>query len=156
MATPKYSAAYISAILKRTLYASFSTLNKGKINSRVMVFAADADLNNFYCVTNKTTEKITELGMNPYANLLILGSSDKLDGTSETQVHGTAQFFSKFDDKEVKTGLDLLSEKSSMISTLKDSGSLGDYIIVKIKTSEINFRVYKDILQNIPKTTLSF
>lgn len=156
MAAAKYNETFISSILKRSLYTTFSTLSKDKINSRIMVFAADSSLRNFYCISNKTTEKILELGKNPYANLLILSTSDKLDGSSETQIHGTAQFFSKFTDPEVKTGLELLSEKSSMICALKDSGSLGDFCIVKIKTSEINFRIYKDILQNIPKTTLRF
>ena len=156
MATPKYNAAFISAILKRCLYTSFNTLNDDKINSRVMVFASDPDLKYFYCLTNKTSEKVAQLGKNPYANLLILGTSDKLDGNSETQVQGTGQLFSKFSDKEVKTALDLLAEKSSMLSTIKDSGSLGDFCIIRIKTGEITFRVFKDILQNIPKTILNF
>ncbi len=156
MATPKYNAEFISAILKRSLYASFNTLNGDKINSRIMVFASDPDLKNFYCLTNKTSEKIAQLGRNPFANLLILGTSDKLDGNSETQVQGTVQLFTKFTDKEVKTALDMLSEKSSMMSTVKDSGSLGDFCIISVRTAEITFRVFKDILQNIPKTTLKF
>lgn len=156
MATPKYNASFISAILKRSLYTGFSTFSEGKLNSRVMVFAADHDLKYFYCVTNKTTEKMAEIGKNPYCNMLVLSTSDRLDGMSETQIHGTAQVFCKMTDKEVKTGLELLSEKSSMISTVKDSGSLGDFCILKIKTSEISFRIYKDILQNIPKTILTF
>ena len=156
MATPKYNAAFVSAILKRSLYTAFNTLNEDKINSRIMVFASDPDLKYFYCLTNKTSEKIAQLGANPYANLLILGTSDKLDGNSETQVQGTVQVFSKFADKEVKTALDLLSEKSSMLSTIKDSGSLGDFCIIRVKTGEVTFRVFKDILQNIPKTILNF
>ena len=156
MATPKYNPAFISAILKRSLYAAFNTLSSGEISSRIMVFACDPDLKNFYCLTNKTSEKISQLSKNPGTNLLILGTSDKLDGNSETQVRGTARIFSKFSDKEVKTALELLSEKSSMIGTLKDSGSLGDFCVLKIKTSEITFRVFKDILQNIPKTTINF
>ncbi|MEI7542744.1 MAG: pyridoxamine 5'-phosphate oxidase family protein [bacterium] len=152
----KYDAGFISLVLQRSLYTTFNTFDQDKINSRIMVFAADSDLKNFYLVTNKTSKKISELAKNSYANLLILGPSNKLDDSSETQVHGTAKLFSKFDSLEVKVGLELLSEKSSMISTLKDTGSLGDFCIIQIKTSEINFRVYKDILQNIPKTTLNF
>lgn len=156
MAKSKYTADFISSILQKSLYTTFNTFGQNKINSRIMAFAADSNLKNFYCVTNKTSQKISELAKNSYANLLILGPSNKLDDHSETQVHGTAKLFSKFNSLEVKIGLELLSEKSSMISTLKDTGSLGDFCIIQIKTTEINFRVYKDILQNIPKTTLNF
>jgi len=156
MAAPKYNASFISAILKRSIYTSFITMTNGTINSRIMVFSADPDLKNFYCVTNKTSEKIAELGRNPVTNLLILGTSDTLDGLSETQVRGTSQIFSKISDSETKHGLDLLSEKASIINTLKNSGSLGDFCILKIKTSEISFRIFKDVLQNIPKTILNF
>ena len=154
MSNNEYDAPFIYSILSRTLFSSFCTINKDRINSRVMVFACTPDLKTFYTVTNKLTEKISELESNPYVNLLILASSNMLDDYSETQMHGKAEICSEAGSAVVKEALDLLSEKSSMIKALRDSGSLGDYVITKINAEEIDFRIYKDILQNIPKTLL--
>lgn len=151
-----YSPSAIFPFLQKTLSGSLCTMKSGGINARFMVFACDNELKNYYMLTHKLTEKISEIKTNPTGALSIISTSDKLDDYAETTVSGKLSILTNFDDDDTQKGFKLLCSKSSMVQMMYDSGSMGDYVMIKLSAKEVVFRVYRDILKNVPKTTLRF
>jgi hypothetical protein len=156
MSARSYDAAFIYPLLKKTLYCSFATLKARDIHGRFLMFACSDDLQAFYFLTPGSTEKVKELQAHPQATLCILSTSDKLDDYAETIVIGDAELLKDFGHPGVQTGLARLAEKSGQVQGLVASGSLGDYQLIRLVSREIHFRVYQDVISNVPKTVLRY
>lgn len=154
----KYDAGNIYPLLNKVLFCSLSNhpSEKEPINARFMVFACEKNLSKFYFLTHKETLKVRELKKQPVVTASILSTAEVLDDYSETIVHGTAKIMTEFSDKTVQAGFKSLIAKSGMIKMLYDSGSMGDYVMIVLESHTVNFRVYKDILKNVPKTVIRY
>jgi hypothetical protein len=151
-----YGVKEIYAELQKTLYGALATFQGREINLRHMLFACSPDLRTVYVATHLNSEKCQELRENPYATLSVLTLNEKLDDYSQTALIGKVGILTDFRDPEVQTGLTLLAARLAMVQMILDSGSLGDYCVLKLSVSRIHFGVYRDLVQNLSKTTLRF
>jgi hypothetical protein len=152
----KYDCAFIYPLVKKVLHGTFSTKHGNELNSRTMMFACQEDLRVFYLVTHEGTEKIKDLEKDPAAALCVLSTSDKLDDYSDTAVVGTCTLLRDFHHPDVQAGFKLLAAKSTTMQLLYNSGNMGEYCMIKMQINKITFRVYRDIILNVPKTIWLF
>jgi general stress protein 26 len=151
-----YKADYIDKVLQRTELASLNTFTDGGINSRFMHFACDESLKEFYFMTHKDSDKISEIRQNPEATVSIISQGEKLADYCETTAKGRISIFSDIHDEAVKKGMRYLAEKSAMVKALLDRDSMGELLFLRMDVRQVVFRVYRDIVNNVPKTILNF
>lgn len=151
-----YTTEFIYPLVEKVLHCTMCTHapDSDAINTRVMLFACDADLGRVYMLTHNATSKIAELRANPSATACVLSTAEVLDNSSETIFQGTVRLKVEIDDPEVQGGLRALARKSGIVQALLDGGSLGEYVLLVLDTSEVIFRVYKDVLANADKTRI--
>ena len=156
MAKKNYNVKFIYRSLERVLFCSLATFSEegNNINGRFMIFACDKNLEKFYFLSHRDAAKIKELKKNPKATICILSTADMLDDYSETIVKGIIKMEDNFSDKEVQKGLKLMAKRTRMLEMLIRGSSLRDYRMLTLTTEEITFRIYKDILDKMPKTII--
>jgi hypothetical protein len=152
----KYDESFIYPLLEKVLYCSCCTFSENgvDISTRFMVFACRENLREFYILTHGATRKVAEIRTNSRSTLSVISTAEVLDDFSETSVIGDFRIYTDFQDSTVQEGLKRIAKKSGMVQMLLDSGSLGEYVLLGLKMKEVSFRVYKDILQNVPATTI--
>lgn len=133
--------------------ASF-TLDGKRVNSRHMSFACEPGLESFYLLTNKAAYKLREFHNNPSITLSVLGDKGSFDGYFQVTVFGAATILDRFDDPAVQNALARLSAKNRLAKALKEGGSLGDSVIVALRTEEIHFSTMREIAKGLPQTIL--
>jgi len=153
-----YDVEMINSQLEKVEHCTVSsfTLDGRRINSRHMSFASDSSLESFYLSTNKTTYKLKEFLNNPAVTLSILGNKGSFEGFFQATVFGKMAILYRFADPAVQNALVLLGAKNPPARMLKDSGSLGDSVILQLRTEEIHFSVMRDIMKGLPQTVLKF
>lgn len=156
MSTGPYTTEVIYPLLQKTLYCSFSTHQGRDIRSRFLVFACLPDLKAFFFLTRKTSEKVRQLKADPRATACILSTSEALDDFSETVVIGEAEALSDLAHPAAQSGLQRLAEKAREMRRLLEAGDLGAYVLVRLLTRELQFRVYQDIIAEVPGTLIRF
>ncbi|MBN2530616.1 MAG: pyridoxamine 5'-phosphate oxidase family protein [Deltaproteobacteria bacterium] len=155
--TDNSKLAEISLKLKGTPYCAMSTLSgTGDINARFMLFANTASFDWFYLMTGKSTAKVGDLRRRPEIALAAMTLAADIQDYRETLIKGRATILETFSDKAVQNALELLAEKMPMVQGLLDSGSLGDYVIIAVKTLELKYRLYSEILEQKPPTVITF
>ncbi len=154
--TRQYSADRIYPFLDRALFASFSTRQGAEIDSRFMVFACDPQLQFFYFLTLSGSDKIQELRENPRATVSILSPGDGPEDYAETIVFGLCTLPAADADEAAQNGLKLLAAKSERFKMLIEKGLTDAYQLISLKSQRISFRIYQDILNDLPKTILRF
>ncbi len=139
--------------LREVPFATLSTLIDDSINVRSMLFANDPTLVDFYCLTDRHTDKVQELGVNPSCALGVIYAGERLDDYAEVAAMGQARVI---DAAEALThpGLGLLADKSPMVRALQQGGALGDYVLLHLQARRVVFRVYGELLQGVPKTII--
>lgn len=151
-----YSGAAIHAELKKNMFALFNSYKGEEIYTRTIIFACTEDLNFFYFITHGDSEKIKQIRDNNRVSLGIFSKRTPLDDSVDVCAVGRAGILEDFNHPHVQQGLHLLAEKSPMMQMLIDSGGMNGYCMIKTDISELTFRIYKDILANVPKTILRF
>ena len=149
-----YDIAHVSSQLEKydiCAVASF-TLDGKRINSRHMSFSAEPGLESFYLLTNKATYKLKEFQNNPNITISILGDKGSFEGYFQLTVFGTAAILGSFDDPAVQKALERLSVGNRLARALRDNGSLGDNVIVRLRTEEIHFSTMREIIKGLPQT----
>lgn len=136
--------------------ANCSIAEDGTINTRIMSFACDPELRRFYFMTHKAAPKLADYAKNPSVSVLVFSMAKDLGDFSETAAKGKLSVHSDFNSPAVQEGLRLLGEKNRMAKAIADKGSLGDYVVLELLTSEISFRIFRDIMKNVPKTTIKY
>ncbi len=156
MAKKTYNVNFIHRTLKRVLFCSLSTFSdeRNDINGRFMIFACDKNLKKFYFLSHHDTAKVKDIKKNPKATICVLATADMLDDYSETIVKGIVKMVDNFSDTEVQKGLKLMAKRARRLATLIRGSSLRDYKMLILTTEEITFRIYKDILDKVPKTII--
>lgn len=156
MSAPVYTAEYIYPLLQKTLYCSFATHQGRDIRSRFLVFACLTDLKAFYFLTRKGSAKVRQLKADPQATACILSTSETLDDLSETIVVGEAEALSDLEHPAARAGLERLAEKAREVRRLLEGGGLGEYVLLRLLTRELQFRVYQDVISDAPGTVIRF
>jgi hypothetical protein len=153
-----YDVGHIHALLLKTPAAAFSTLQGGRIRSRIMAFACDPALKHFYLMTFGGTEKLAQLEADSAATLtvLMLPAGADLEEASEATVIGEADRSADFNHDWVQEGLAVLAKKLPIFEQFLASGSMNGYWMIRLHTRELTFRTYRDVTSNIPKTILRF
>ena len=154
----EYDVGQINSQLEKVEHCTVSsfTLDGLRINSRHMSFASGSSLVAFYLMTNKTTYKLNEIQKNPAVTLSILGNKGSFEGYFQATVFGKIAILDQFADPAVQTALERLGAKSGLARMLKGSGSLGDYVILRLSTEEIHYSVMANIMKGVPQTILKF
>jgi len=151
-----YEPDFIFNIINKEKYCWFNTISPEGIDSRIMTFASDEKLKRFYFLSFKTGAKVSEINANPNATLSISPAYDKLDDCSQTVVMGKVTILADFKDPSVQEGFLLILAKDDHSQMLFDSGTLGDYVMMRLDTKSLSFGIYKDLIRNLPKTIIRF
>ncbi len=152
----KYIKDVIVPILEPRKHATLSTMKGFKINSRFMIFACSKELDSFYFMANKESDKIDEIKKNSLVTAAILSSGYDISDYSETIISGDIKILDDFDSPGLKKGLRLLRAKSDVVKDMKRPYMIESTVILELVTKEIVFRFYKDVLQNVPRTSIRF
>ncbi len=151
-----YEVSYINKVLQRTELASLNTFKDSGINSRFMHFACNDELKEFYFITHKASDKVNEINMNPAATVSIISQGEKLADYCETTARGNIRIVNDINNTAARRALKYLSEKSAFAKMISDHGSLGDYVVLLLDVKQVVFRVYRDVVNNVPKTVIEF
>jgi hypothetical protein len=66
----------------------------------------------------------------------------------EVKIMGNITMLTEFKDAMLQEGFKLLSERSKFAKELYESGSIGNYVILKIIPSKISLRDYNNVTKN--------
>lgn len=151
-----HSVASVFAALEKLHFGALNTFRGTDINSRFMHFACDPTLRNFYFLTPSNAAKINEISLNPRGSFSALGSTEPVGDSSQTLVIGDFTVLGDIHDPEVRQGLQWLGRKDPNIGMILESGTLGNYAFLLLRTREIQFSVYKELRAHAPKFTVRF
>lgn len=151
-----YTTALISDRLKETMYGAVATHDGDEIHGRHMVFACRDDLQRVYMLTHGATRKVQELRAEPRATLIVHNAADSTEEVSQCSLVGQFRILAEFEDDAVQDGLQLLAQKTPIVRGMIAGGSLGEYVVLELMVSWLEFRVYEDILADVPPTIMRF
>jgi hypothetical protein len=151
-----YDASYIFNIINKEKYCWLNTISPEGIESRIMTFASDNEMKRFYFLSFKVGAKVSEIKSNPNVTLAISPAYEKLEDCSQTTVIGKVTILNDFKDPSVQEGFRLVLAKDDHAQMLFDSGTLGDYVMMRLDTKSLSFGIYRDLIRNLPKTIIRF
>ena len=149
----EHSKSEILEELKEIPVGAFSTFDGDKIRSRIMHYAFDGDFN-FCFATMKGEPKTRQLALNNSVSFLVHTAKTNVIEDWEVEIQGRAIFIN--DEQIRKEIIDILSVRSPVVNSLKESGQLNILDIIVLKPRMIKYRIFGEIVQNIPPAVFNF
>jgi len=146
--TLNYKPDSIYQIIKDTSIASLITFKGDDMKMKYRIFACDSELTAFYFLVCKDEDGIIETADYPMCTISIIPTSREKTEYMEVKIMGTITMLTEFKDAVVQEGFKLLSERSKFAKELYESGSIGNYVILKIIPSKISLRDYNNVAKN--------
>lgn len=149
----EYSATEILSVLADIDQISVSTLNGGKIRSRIMHFVNDDEFN-VYLASQKGDPKTIQITKNPTITLLALKCEGDFPASTEIEISGQAEVVK---DKSLrfnwfKEG----SSKSPIVQYMIETNNTDSLDLILVRPEIVKYRRAQDIVQGIPPTILEF
>lgn len=146
--TISYKAGSIYEIIKDTPIASLITFKGDDMKMKYRIFACDSGLEAFYFLVCKDEDGIIETADYSLCTISIIPTNRAKSEYMEIKIMGNITMLTEFSDAMVQKGFKLLAERSKFAKKLYESGSIGNYVILKIVPNKISLRDYNNITKN--------
>lgn len=147
--TEEYSTRQLFSMIQSAETASLST-EKGKaMFSRFMKFACNRDVSAFYFLTRKYDDRINEIRESSACTVMLTSIGRSGEENAEITVKGRLTALTDIKAAETRAGFRELIERSGFAQMLYESGSMRDYMMLKVVPEHISVRRHDDPMENV-------
>ena len=125
----------------------------GLIRSRVMYYGIDESFV-CYLMSVKDSPKVENIISSPNISMIVFGVEEPFDLSWEVEINGIAKLIRA--EKDIGTALKALEGRNPFADVAIESGITSQFDFIRLTPKFVRYRVYKEALNSVPPSVLSF
>lgn len=152
--TDRYNTGKLYKMIESAETAELKMERGNAVYARFIRFGFDEDMGAFYFLIRKDEGSIKEIKAYPESTILIQSNGETEQEDTDITISGKMTAMTDFSSTAVRSGFKEMTKRSGFARELYESGSMRDFMMLKVVSDRIVVRTHRDAMANEPGVTI--